>query len=99
MYEVQYAEGVADDLRSLRTHERRRILDTMEAQLSREPTKETRNRKLLVGLKPPWDQEEPVWELRVGNYRVFYEVSEVDERITIHAVRRKLPHQTTEEIL
>ena|SRR6266404_585375 len=99
MYELEYAEGVAGDLRGLRAHERRRILDTMEEQLAHEPMRETRNRKPLVGLKLPWDQEEPVWELRIGTYRVFYEVDEVGQRVIVHAVRRKLPHQRTEEIL
>jgi mRNA-degrading endonuclease RelE of RelBE toxin-antitoxin system len=99
MYEVEYAEGVADDLRSLRAHERRHILDTMEEQLKHEPARETRNKKPLVGLEPPWDQDEPVWELRIGSYRVFYEVDDVGQRVIVHAVRRKPPHRTTEEIL
>ena len=60
---------------------------------------ETRNRKPLVGLRHPWNQAEPVWELRIGTYRVFYEVDAPGQRVIVHAVRRKLPHQTTEEIL
>src|SRR5437899_9477433 len=99
MYAIEYAEGVADDLRSLRAHERTRVLDTIMEQLTYDPTQETRNRKPLVGLKPPWDQDEPVWELRRGTFRVFYEVDDVGKRVIVHAVRRKLPHQTTEEIL
>ena len=70
MYELEYAEGVADDLRTLRAHERKRVLDTMEEQLTYEPLRETRNRKPLLGLKPPWDQDEPVWELRIGTSSV-----------------------------
>lgn len=60
---------------------------------------QTRNRKLLVGLRPPWDQELPVWELRVGDYRVFYDVQEQPSLVTVRAIRFKLPHKTTEEIL
>jgi mRNA-degrading endonuclease RelE of RelBE toxin-antitoxin system len=99
MYDVEYAEDVADDLRRLRAHDRRRILDRIEEQLAHEPMQKTRNRKPLAGLKPPWDQEEPVWELRVGSYRAFYEVDDIRQRVVVHAVRRKAPHQTTEDIL
>ena len=70
----------------------KRLLRAMEQEL-------TRNKKVLAGLKPPWEHEEPVWELRVGKYRVFYDVNEVDQRVMIRAVRAKPPHRTTEEIL
>ena len=60
---------------------------------------ETRNKKILVGLTPPWEHQPPVWELRVGEYRVFYDVDEPDRRVTVRAVRRKPPHATTEGIL
>lgn len=60
---------------------------------------ETRNRKLLPGPQPPWDQELPIWELRVGEYRVFYDVQEQARLVTVRAIRLKPPHKTTEEIL
>src|SRR5262245_24089771 len=99
MYVVEYAEGVAADLKSLRAHDRRRVLDKIDEQLIHTPTEETRNKKILLGLKPPWREEKPVWELRVGKYRVFYDVDEGGQRVVIRAVREKRPHQTTEEIL
>ena len=55
--------------------------------------------KILVGLIPPWDHEPPIWELRSGEFRVFYDVNETDSRVTVRAIRRKPPHRTTEEIL
>ncbi len=76
-----------------------RILDQIEEQLTVQPTQKTRNKKLLPGLKPPWDQELPVWELRAGEYRVFYDVDDADRVVTVRAIRRKPPHATTEEIL
>jgi mRNA-degrading endonuclease RelE of RelBE toxin-antitoxin system len=63
------------------------------------PTQETRNRKMLVGLKPPWEHEEPIWELRVGKHRVFYDVDEDEKKVMVRAVRAKPPHKTTEDIL
>src|SRR5438874_2196974 len=99
MYTLEYAESVAEDLKDLRAHERRRILDKIDEQLIYAPAQETRNKKVLIGLKPLWEHEEPVWELRVGKYRVFYDVNEVDQRVIVRAVREKPPHQTTEGIL
>ena len=63
------------------------------------PSQETRNKKIVVALKPPWEHEEPVWELRVGKHRVFNDVDETGQRVVIRAIRRKPHHQTTEEIL
>ncbi|MBM3134641.1 MAG: type II toxin-antitoxin system RelE/ParE family toxin [Chloroflexi bacterium] len=99
MYEIKYAESVAADLANLPAHERARILDSIEEQLKYEPTRRTRNRKILVGLVPPWEHVKPIWELRVGEYRVFYDVDEEASAVTIRAVRHKPPHKTTEEIL
>lgn len=99
MYTIEYAEGVADDLKKLRVYERKRILDSIEKQLTVEPTRKTRNRKILVGLIPPWEYVEPVWELRAGEYRVFYDVDETISTVFVRAIRHKPPHKTTEEIL
>ena len=99
MYEIEYAEGVVDDLADLRAYQRKQILDRIEMQLTHQPTQQTRNKKILVGLIPPWEYVEPVWELRVGEYRVFYDVDEDASIVTIRAIRHKPPHKTTEEIL
>ena len=99
MYELEYTEGVAEDLKDLRASDRKRVLDKIDEQLISDPTEETRNKKILVGLKPPWEHEEPVRELRVGKFRVFYDVDEERQRVIIRAFRQKPPHQTTEEIL
>lgn len=57
-------------LEVLTTGQRSTVLDAIERQLTNEPSKETRNRKPL--------RPNPIapWELRVGELRVFYEVSE-----------------------
>lgn len=96
---IEYTEGVADDLKKLRAYERKRILDGIEKQLTVEPTRKTRNRKILVGLIPPWEYVAPVWELRAGEYRVFYDVDETTSTVFVRVIRHKPPHKTTEEIL
>lgn len=63
------------------------------------PMVATRNRKRLMGLLPPWEHLEPVWQLRVGDFRVFYDVDEAAAVVTIRAIRHKPPHTTTEEVL
>lgn len=99
MYEIKYAEGITDDLASLRAFDLRQILDSIEKQLAHEPTRPNRNRKILEGLVPPWEHVEPVWELRVGEYRVFYDVNEQTMLVMVRAIRHKPPHKRTEDIL
>jgi mRNA-degrading endonuclease RelE of RelBE toxin-antitoxin system len=99
MFTVEYTEGVLEDLKGLRAADRKRVLNKIDEQLLHDPAQPTRNKKVLKGLKPPWEHEEPVWELRVGKWRVFYDVSEAEQRVVVRAVREKPPHQSTEEVL
>jgi hypothetical protein len=43
-----------DDFAILRAFESKRVMDGIEKQLTDEPIRETRNRKMLRGLIPPW---------------------------------------------
>ena len=99
MYAIRFARDVEEDLKKLPAYHRARVLDAIEAQLRHAPTTRTRNRKLLVNLIPPWTAEPPIRELRVGDYRVFYDVSEAEATVYVRAVRRKPPGRTTEEII
>ena len=99
MYKITYSESVADDLKALRARERSEILDEIEVQLLHEPNRETRNRKKLIGLTPPWEHVPPVWELRISDYRAFYDIDEKAGSVMVRAIRYKPPHKTTEEIL
>ena len=99
MYRVEYADDISDDLAGLRAYDRKRILDRLEKQLRYAPNKRTKNKKPLHGLVPPWEHTDPVWELRIGEYRVFYDVDEPASLVTVRAIRYKPPHKTTEEIL
>ena len=99
MYELRFATDVVDDLKRVRVHDRRRILDAIETQLSYQPTVATMNRKILVDLTPAWEANPPIWELRVGAYRVFYDVDEDQKEVYVRAVREKPPDKRTEDIL
>lgn len=69
----------------MKKFEQQIILDAIEEQLSCEPNVETRNRKRLG------ENELSDWELRIDNYRVFYDVLIKDEEgiVQIKAVGHK----------
>ena len=99
MYRLRFSEDVTKDLKPLAAYHRSMVLQAIQTHLPDEPTTPTRNRKVLVGLIPPWTAEPPIWELRVGDYRVFYDVSEAEGVVYVRAIRMKPPGKTTEEIL
>ena len=99
MFEIRFAEGVEDDLRKIRIYYRNQILDAIEEQLAHEPETRTENRKLLENLIPPWQTVASIWELRVGEYRVFYDVSPTESVVYVRAVRRKRRGTKTEDNL
>ncbi|MFB2975570.1 type II toxin-antitoxin system RelE/ParE family toxin [Microseira sp. BLCC-F43] len=68
MYDIEYTDEALIDLEYFRKAERRLIVDEIDLQLTYEPTVATNNRKRL---RPNQVAE---WELRIGRYRVFYDV-------------------------
>jgi mRNA-degrading endonuclease RelE of RelBE toxin-antitoxin system len=96
-YQIRLTEGAIEDIESIRVFDRRKIVEAVHTQLVQEPDHETRNRKRLrseFGTTAPKE----VWELRVGNFRVFYRLDEAERTVTIEAVREKKQGQTTEDI-
>ena len=67
-YKIEFTRRAYAHLKAFRRCDRNLILDAVKEHLAQTPDEETRNRKLL--------RENPVadFELRVGNYRVFYDV-------------------------
>jgi mRNA-degrading endonuclease RelE of RelBE toxin-antitoxin system len=99
VFEIRFAEGVEADLKSIRIYYRNQILDAIEERLAYEPDTRTRNRKLIENLIPPWRTVAPIWELRVGEYRLFYDLSPTESVVYVRAVRRKPRGTKTEDIL
>jgi len=61
---------------------------------------ESRNRKCLGdGVTADFEYVPPLWELRVGEFRAFYEIDASDALVYVHAVRRKPPGLMTAEVL
>ncbi len=99
MYDILFGPEVDYEMEGLSAFRREEIFDKIDEQLSHEPNRVTRNKKWIEGIKPPWAVKEGFWELRVGEYRVFYDVDEEAGNVIVQAVRRKRAHQTTQEII
>jgi mRNA-degrading endonuclease RelE of RelBE toxin-antitoxin system len=83
MYEIEITPEAIDDLRALLKRERRVVVDGIERALLHEPGRETRNRKRL---RP---NELAEWELRVAQFRVFFDVDEGARVVKVIAMGRK----------
>ena len=69
-FEIVLAPEAVADLRSLKANVRSAVRDALETHLRHEPTKTSRSRiKRLRGLA------RPEYRLRIGEIRVFYDVS------------------------
>jgi mRNA-degrading endonuclease RelE of RelBE toxin-antitoxin system len=80
-YIIEYSPEAAEHLRRLTTRRQRTIVDTVDRQLVNQPTMETRNRKSMRS------NSVAPWELRIGDLRVYYEVSdEPQPRVTVLAI-------------
>lgn len=73
-------------------------MEAIAERLGSHPAVPSRHRKELVGLVPPWEHVRPVWELRVGDHRVFYDVDVEERKVIVRAVRYK-GRRTTTKIL
>ena len=99
MFSITLVEGAKAEIRRLKGAKRALVLDAIKKHLSERPNVEEGNKKVLRGLKPPWTQTRPVWQLTVVPFRIFYDVDEERNEVIINAVRVKPPSRTTEEIL
>jgi mRNA-degrading endonuclease RelE of RelBE toxin-antitoxin system len=83
-YHIRTVPSAAEDFLALRAFDRANLRDAIAAQLCYEPTVPTRHRKKL--------QTNPIatWELRVGDWRVLYDVDENLGEVKIVAIGRKI---------
>jgi mRNA-degrading endonuclease RelE of RelBE toxin-antitoxin system len=98
-FRLEVSESALKDLKTLRAYDRKRIVEAIDEQLAHQPDVETRNRKCLPDVKPTFEHRPPLWELRVGVYRILYDVDGEAGVVSIRAVRQKLPDQTTENLV
>ncbi len=76
-HRIDYSPVAEDHLRVLTARQQKTVLDTVDEQLTYQPTVETRNRKLM--------RPNPLapWELRIGQLRVYYDVEEEPEPVVV----------------
>lgn len=90
-FEVILSPEAIDHLAAMPVHHRRILLDAIDAHLIHEPTVITRRRKPL--------RPNPLasWELRVDQFRVYYQVESTsdDQIVYIVAVGKKIRNQVT----
>lgn len=80
IYKIRYSAYAELHLRKLTARQRKTILDTTERQLIHEPKEETKNRKQMrPNVLAPW-------ELRIGDFRVYYDTDEGNRTVMILAV-------------
>jgi len=87
MYDIEFTPEALQDLRHFKKFEQALILDAVQTQLPYEPVTETRNR---FRRNPPDIAE---WELRIGVFRVFYNVDESVKIVSIERIGEK-PNNT-----
>jgi mRNA-degrading endonuclease RelE of RelBE toxin-antitoxin system len=83
-FAILVTEGAEVDLQSLPTYAQRLIMDSLETHLRYQPTGGTRRLKQL--------RPNPVagWELKLGDYRVLYDVDEEDRVVVVQVVGEKI---------
>ena len=82
-YILDMTEDANEDLSHYRVFERKLITDEIVIQLVDQPDVETLNRKHL--------RDNPIarWELKVGKFRVFYEIDADGQIVTVVSVGHK----------
>jgi mRNA-degrading endonuclease RelE of RelBE toxin-antitoxin system len=82
-FTLQLSPRAREHLKGLRKRDQQIVVDAIAAQLIDQPDQPTRNRKLL--------EENPLapWELRVGAFRVFYDVNRKEGIVVVVAIGQK----------
>jgi mRNA-degrading endonuclease RelE of RelBE toxin-antitoxin system len=83
-FTIIVTEGAESDLGSLTPYVQRLILDGLAVHLSRLPTETTRRIKSLR------TNSVAEWELRLGDYRVLYNVNDQERTVTVQVIGEKV---------
>lgn len=93
-YEIVLKRSAVADLDGLRMYDAAQIADAMEKHLTHEPAKESKSRiRRLRGIS------NPDYRLRVGDYRVFYNIDDDARRVEVLRLMHKdQTHAYSEEL-
>lgn len=87
MHDIEFTPEALEDLKSFRKFEQQKIISGIDTQLKYEPTIETRNH---FRMRP---NDIAAWELRIENYRVFYNVEETVQIVSVEVIGFKVGNQ------
>lgn len=91
-YVVAYDKSAEQTVRGLRTYDKRQVLDAIDEHLEATPT-QTSKSTIKKMAQPFWCQ----YRLRVGDYRVYYDVDEEQGAVLIREVTKKGRQETAKE--
>jgi mRNA-degrading endonuclease RelE of RelBE toxin-antitoxin system len=97
-FSIHVAVGAAEEIARLAAFHRCHVMDAIVKSLSAERTRAARHRKRLRPVRAGFEHVAPLWQLRIGVFRVFYDVDEERRMVWIRAVRRK-GRLSTEDIV
>lgn len=88
-FEIILSPQAIDHLTAFSAHHRRALLDAINTYLNFEPTVITRRRKPL--------RPNPLasWELRVDQFRVYYQVESEEQTVYVVAIGKKTRNRVT----
>jgi mRNA-degrading endonuclease RelE of RelBE toxin-antitoxin system len=98
-FTIDIDEDALHELADLKAFHRKKIANEIDKQLVHQADTPSKNRKLLQPEKPETEFDVPLWELRVGEYRVIYEVDRDQSMVHVRAVRHKPPEKRTKDIV
>jgi mRNA-degrading endonuclease RelE of RelBE toxin-antitoxin system len=99
MYQVEIVSEAVGELAGVPVFHRRLLEKLIESKLPFEPGKASRNCKRLEPLVTQFVHEPPLWELRCGEWRIFYDIDDEGKKVTVRAVREKPKGKKTEDIV
>lgn len=83
MYEIIYTQSAMSDLEWFSKNEQNQILDGIDKNLKYQPNHQTRNRK------PMRSNPYAEWELKIGNFRVLYNIESEVYIVEIQKIGQK----------
>jgi mRNA-degrading endonuclease RelE of RelBE toxin-antitoxin system len=86
-YQIAFSQTSLAHLHLLKVNEQKIVVDEIERQLKYQPDLLTRNRKQM---KP---NPLAIWELRIGIFRVYYDIDKQDNIVDIRAIGIKKGNQ------
>ncbi len=82
-FHIDFSQRARDNLKGLRKRDQQIVVDAIAAHLTDNPDQSTRQRKKLE------DNELAPWELRVGDFRVFYDIDRDNQIVIVLAIGKK----------